>query len=402
MGALAYSQRWAAFFKKYDHWRYFFAEWNKVVYLKSYRKHHPVGALEKSLHHGIRWLIHSITQGPDCGSGTYYHHSGWTSSYPETTGYIIPSLLRYAQTGDGPWAESAESAAFEAGKWLLEVQRNDGGWPGGYMHQHRDSVVFNTGQIIRGMRALYLYTGEEVYKQSAHRAIEWIWDQLDAEGKFSSNDFMGAVRVYGTYVVAPILAWAPHFEADKDVWEAKARMHLDWVLTQQQENFWLANCDNTLHKNHKPIIHTIAYTLDGLFDAGCLLKEAKYKIAAIGGAEVLAQKFVERGLLHGRYDKQWCGSEAFIPTGGAQLAILWNKIAADDSHSFWAVEARSSMNTLLSVIATSGARTARDVGGALQGSFPMWGRYETFGLPNWATKYMVDSLMNELNWSDER
>jgi len=98
MGALAYSQRWAAFFKKYDHWRYFFAEWNKVVYLKSYRKHHPVGALEKSLHHGIRWLIHSITQGPDRGSGTYYHHSGWTSSYPETTGYIIPSLLRYAQT----------------------------------------------------------------------------------------------------------------------------------------------------------------------------------------------------------------------------------------------------------------------------------------------------------------
>ena len=152
MGALAYSQRWAAFFKKYDHWRYFFAEWNKVVYLKSYRKHHPVGALEKSLHHGIRWLIHSITQGPDRGSGTYYHHSGWTSSYPETTGYIIPSLLRYAQTGNGPWAESAESAAFEAGKWLLEVQRNDGGWPGGYMHQHRDSVVFNTGQIIRGMR----------------------------------------------------------------------------------------------------------------------------------------------------------------------------------------------------------------------------------------------------------
>jgi len=32
----------------------------------------------------------------------------------------------------------------------------------------------------------------------------------------------------------------------------------------------------------------------------------------------------------------------------------------------------------------------------------MWGRYESFGLPNWATKYMVDSLMNELNWSNER
>jgi len=31
----------------------------------------------------------------------------------------------------------------------------------------------------------------------------------------------------------------------------------------------------------------------------------------------------------------------------------------------------------------------------------MWGRYESFGLPNCATKYMVDSLMNELNWSNE-
>ena len=116
---------------------------------------------------------------------------------------------------------------------------------------------------------------------------------------------------------------------------------------------------------------------------------------------MLAQKFLERGLLHGRYDKRWHGSEAFIPTGGAQLSILWHKIARADTKAYWAEEARGSMNVLLSVIATSGARTAPDVGGALQGSFPMWGRYESFGLPNWATKYMVDSLMNELNWSNE-
>ena len=401
MGALAYSQRWAAFFKKYDHWRYFFAEWNKLLYLKSYRRHHHSGAIEKSLHHGVRWLIHSISTGSDRGSGTYYHNSGWTSSYPETTGYIVPTLLRYAQNEEGPWAKNAVSAALEAGKWLLETQHTDGGWPGGYVHQKRDSVVFNTGQILRGMRALYLFTGEEVYKESAHRAIVWVWNQLDTEGKFSSNDFMGAVRVYGTYVVAPILEWSQHFEADKDAWEAKARLHLDWVLTQQQDNFWLANCDNTEHKNHKPIIHTIAYTLDGLFDAGSLLQDEKYKNAAIGGAEMLAQKFLERGLLHGRYDKRWHGSEAFIPAGGAQLSILWHKIARADTKAYWAEEVRGSMNVLLSVIATSGARTAPDVGGALQGSFPMWGRYESFGLPNWATKYMVDSLMNELNWSNE-
>ena len=295
--------------------------WNKILYLKSYLKHHKTGALEKSSHHGVRCLIRSISVGPDSGSGTYYHHSGWTSSYPETTGYIIPTLLRYAQNEEGPWAENAASAALKAGSGLRAIRHTDGGWPAGYVHQKRGSVVFNTGQILRGMRALYLFTGDEKYKVSAHRAILWVWKQLDAEGKFSSNDFMGAVRVYGTYVVAPILEWSQHFEADKDGWEEKARLHLNWVLTQQQDNFWLANCDNTEHKNHKPIIHTIAYTLDGLFDSGCLLKDEEYKNAAIGGAEILAQKFVERELLHGRYDKRWNGSEAYITTGGAQLAI---------------------------------------------------------------------------------
>jgi hypothetical protein len=244
---------------------------------------------------------------------------------------------------------------------------------------------------------LYRHTGNRAYAEAAKRAIDWIWDQLDDQGQFSTNDFMGAVRVYGTYVVAPILDWLPEFPECRDAWEAHSHRHLNWVLTQQNEHYWLANCDNTLHKNDRPIIHTIAYTLDGLFDAGQRLGEQRYIDAAVGGAEVLAKRFLAEGILHGRYDAQWRGSEAFIPTGGAQLAILWHKIGAP-----WAVEARDRMNTLLSVVATSGARASMDVAGALPGSFPMWGRYESFGLPNWATKYLVDTLLNEWNAKHER
>lgn len=400
MGVMAYAQRWGRFLGRYDHWRYLLAEWNKLTYLKSYRKYHNQGDLERSLHHGVRWLVHSIEQGNDAGSGTYYHNTGWTSAYPETTGYIIPSLLRYSQRTDAPWSKEAAQRALEAGQWLRSIQHADGGWPGGYVHQNRPSVVFNTGQILRGLLALYTHTGASEYKAAAERAVVWIWDQLDAEGKFSSNDFMGAVRVYGTYVVAPILEWTAHFPEHKTQWEALACRHLDWVLTQQQDNHWFANCDNTLHKNHAPIIHTIAYTIDGLLDSGLHLKNDRYCTAARQAAEVLAKTFLNNGILNGRYDGQWRGSEAFIPTGGAQLAIVWHKLI-EDGQSPWAQTARDEMNTLLSVIATNGARAHIDVAGALQGSFPMWGRYETFGLPNWATKYMVDSLMNGLNWENE-
>jgi hypothetical protein len=397
MGVAAYARRWHSFLGKYDHWRYLFAEWNKRMYLKSYLKHHSDADKERSMHHGARWLIHSINSGADRGSGTYYHHSGWTSAYPETTGYIIDTLLRYSTESNFPWAREARAAAEDAGQWLLSIQHEDGGWPGGYVHQQRPSVVFNTGQILRGLLPLYRHTGNRAYAEAAKRAIDWIWEQLDEQGQFSTNDFMGAVRVYGSYVVAPILDWLPEFPKCRDAWEAHSRRHLNWVLTQQNEHYWLANCDNTLHKNDRPIVHTIAYTLDGLFDAGQRLGEQRYLDAAFGGAEVLAKRFLAEGILHGRYDARWRGSEAFIPTGGAQLAILWHKIGTP-----WAVEARDTMNTLLSVVATSGARASMDVAGALPGSFPMWGRYESFGLPNWATKYLVDTLLNEWNAKHER
>jgi len=52
------------------------------------------------------------------------------------------------------------------------------------------------------------------------------------------------------------------------------------------------------------------------------------------------------------------------------------------------------MNTLLVAIADRGAREHTDSFGALTGSFPFWGRYEPFALPNWATKYFLDSLLN--------
>ena len=130
--------------------------------LKSYLKHHSDADKERSIHHGTRWLIHSINRGVNRGSGTYYHHSGWTSAYPETTGYIIDTLLRYSTESNFPWVREARSAAQEAGQWLLSIQHEDGGWPGGYVHQQRPSVVFNTGQILRGLLPLYRTTGDRL------------------------------------------------------------------------------------------------------------------------------------------------------------------------------------------------------------------------------------------------
>jgi hypothetical protein len=394
MGAARYLQNWRKFLGTYDHWRFLFAEWNKLIYLKSYLNDLSETQKEQCLHHAAKWLIHAHQQGSSDGCGTFYFHSGWTSDYPETTGYIIPTLLRYSSDQNSQWSQQAESTALKAGEWLLTIQKDDGGWPGGYVAQNRPSVVFNSGQILRGLYSLYKHTGEAKWKDAAERCILWVWDQLDQEGRFSTNDYMGAIRVYGTYVMAPILDWSVHFETQSQQWRTLALRHLNWVCTQQNQQGWFANCDNTQNKNDKPIIHTLAYTIDGMWNAGLTLNNEDFKSAALLPARVLATDFLTRGILSGRYTSNWTGTEAFIPTGGAQLAIVWESMFEATGEAIWQ-KAYQQMNRLLCVIARRGAREDADSLGALPGSFPLWGRYEPFGLPNWATKYFLDSLLNE-------
>jgi hypothetical protein len=38
-------------------------------------------------------------------------------------------------------------------------------------------------------------------------------------------------------------------------------------------------------------------------------------------------------------------------------------------------------------------RLSVNVRGALPGSYPIWGKYEPFAFPNWATKFFADALM---------
>lgn len=394
MGALRYVQNWQRFLTKYDHVRLLMAEFNKLLYLRSYLKHQKPTDRTKAMHHAAKWLVGSMAHNEGMGSSTFYFNNGWTSAYPETTGYIIESLVRYSDLDEAPWAKEAFQAAEAAGHWLLKIQHEDGGWPGGYVHQNRPSIVFNSGQILRGTLALYQKTGNEEFKEASLRCIQWIMQQLDTKGRFSKNDFMGEIRVYGTYVMAPVLAWSMYFPRHVESWKAAAKLHALWVMTQQNHAGWFANCDNTTHKNDRPIIHTIAYTIDGLWNIGKYLQNRDIKQAAMLPARVLATEFLNRGILNGRYNENWQGSEAFIPTGGAQLAIVWESMFEDTGEPIWKA-AFLQMNTLLVAIADRGARESSNTMGAITGSFPMWGRYEAFGLPNWATKYFLDTLLNE-------
>ena len=136
----------------------------------------------------------------------------------------------------------------------------------------------------------------------------------------------------------------------------------------------------------------MAYTIDGLWNAGLNLDNEDLKSAALLPARVLATDFLTRGILSGRYSN-WTGSEAFIPTASAAFAIVWESMFEATGEAMWQ-KAYLQMNRLLCVIARRGAREGADSLGALPGSFPSGVGMNRSDSPIGQLN-ILDSLLNE-------
>lgn len=365
-------------------WRYYLSG-------NRFYKDKPVGAKLRKLGmaRSVSWLLYAQQPTADNGMGSYHMINKWSSSYPETTGYIIPTLLQYAAANND---SNIREAAIRAADWLISIQRPSGGWQGGRINENRPEIVFNTAQIIRGLIAVYKLGAGEKYLDHAAKAGDWLCSVQESSGEWIRFALMGQARVYDSYVDYPLLLLFR--ETGKEKYRQHAFRNLEWIVNEKKHvNGWFEDCDNTMKRNDKPILHTIAYTIDGLLDCGVFLGERRYIEAAKTAADELKGKFDRDGYLHGRYDKDWNGSEHMILTACAQMSIVWMKMAFYAGNKAYASSAYA-MNTLLLHLQNrcSGSVNTR---GALSGSYPFWGKYEPFAFPNWATKYLADALMLE-------
>ncbi len=346
-----------------------------------------VPAVSDALGQVIDHLVRCQAATGDGGVGSYHLVDGHGRTYPETTGYILPTLFAAADVLHRP--ELADHA-LRAARLLLHIQLPTGGWQGGRIGEARGEVVFNTAQVIRGMLAAHARSGDERYLLAARRAGDRIRAVQEADGTWARHNFLGVARVYDAYVDAPLMALADATGDERYV--ASARRNLQWVLGRQQATGWFADADNTLRHNDRPITHTIAYTIDGLVECHARGGGEDLLHAARRAADPLRDRFLEQGRLHGRYDSGWRGSEAAITTGCAQLSIVWWRLHAITGEEAYREAAEGMLLWLRRVQALGmcGPEAAR---GALTGSFPLWGRYEKFACPNWAQKYLADALL---------
>src|SRR4051794_21979809 len=80
---------------------------------------------ERAISECVAWLGRAQDGSTPCDGGVARHFSlisGWSSSYPETTGYIVPTMLAYAASRGGDEGEDARRRARRMLDWLVSIQ----------------------------------------------------------------------------------------------------------------------------------------------------------------------------------------------------------------------------------------------------------------------------------------
>lgn len=347
----------------------------------------PAGALDLDGSAGaaLDWIAGSQDRVGSGGVGCYEFY-GWTTGYPEVTGYIIPTLFDWHHSlGRSDLCDRALRAA----DWELRIQQPDGGFEGGYEGDGNPPVVFNTGQVIRGLLRAYEETGDERYLDSAHRAGSWIRDNQDDDGSWTTANFKGMKRVYDAYVAAP-LARLSVVSGDQSFASAATRS-CEFVLSRQRANGWFELADNSPTMNDAPLTHTINYTVDGLLETGEVLGEPRFVEAARLAADHQLELVERTPALPARLDERWRPRARYVcVTGVAQLGIVATKLHERTGDAHYRRAATSIAEFLIGLQRMNALGEARR--GALPGSYPVWGFYCPFKLPSWGTKYHLDLL----------
>ncbi len=360
---------------------------------------HPIRDPQDHLRETMQWLCRAQDATGDGGVSRSYtlrymrahRRKGWLASYPETTGYIIPTFLAYASlTGDAGYRERAIRMA----RWESDVQMESGAVQGGVIGFPPTPAIFNTGQVLFGWAAAHRETGDERFLHSAMRAADFLVEAQDADGawrRHGSRYARGGVNVYDARSAWGLLEG--YRATAKPEHRSAVVRNLDFVLTRQQPNGWYPDC--CLDDNERPLLHTIAYTMEGLLESGVILGEPRYVDAARKAADALLALQRPDGSLAGRFDRDWRPAVTWsCLTGDAQTAIVWFRLAEVTGERRYADAAGRMTRYLGSTQNTTSSNPG--VRGGIAGSQPIWQEYGAYEYLNWAAKFYADALMLEL------
>lgn len=333
------------------------------------------------------WLLRAQRVWGARGFGhSYSLVEGWLPPYPETTGYIIPTLYRLYDHFDIP---EFRDSALSATAWLVRIQNDEGA----YCDLNGIPQVFDTGQILTGLNEVIVRENSELVRAAALRAGQWLASAQQPDGSFTRHAYLNRPHAYYSRVGAAMLRTG-RLLSDEGIYES-GRTHLEWVLQCQKENgfFEFSGFDDT-----PAYLHTIVYVMEGLLDAEAELQTGEFLQAALRFSEPFLKIASDRDLiLRSQYQEDYSVANAEkCVTGLAQWAGVCFRLARTLNRKDYFEEG---LKTLFFLKSKQLFSVNADLHGALPGSVPIWGKYFRFSFPNWGVKFFVDAILEKMEVS---
>jgi hypothetical protein len=347
---------------------------------------------ERVIDEGVAWLGRAQDASASHDGGIPRHYSlvqgGWSTSCPEITGYIVPTLLHYARLrhDDGVRARARRML-----DWLVSIQLPEGAFQGGLVDARPIvPVAFNTGQVLLGLAAGVREFGD--YREPMRRAASWLVAGQDSDGCWRRHPTPFAEpgeKSYDTHAAWGLLE-AARLEEDGSYLDA-ALANVRWALSQQRASGWFDSC--CLDDPARPLTHTLGYALRGILEAYRSSKDDALLGAARRMADGLLASLGDDGHLPGRLLPNWRPGVAWAClTGSVQVAHCWlllHRITGEGRYRDAGCLANGYVRRTVRV------DRAPELRGGVKGSFPVDGGFGPYEYAGCAVKFCVDANLLE-------
>ena len=334
----------------------------------------------------LDWVRRSVESTGGKGSSHSWHiWFGWNKAYPETTGYLIPTMLEYGKLLQD---ESLIDLAKDCGDWLMTEQFENGAFPG-LLTGNKTPSVFNTAQILSGFNHLSLKYPQNIkYKETKIKAALWLAEMLEPDGAWRKFAFQkGYTPTYYTRALWPLI------EANNELEITGLRPKLHQAISFYEGRIMenLSVRDWGFKPGKEAFTHTLAYTFEGFLECGFLLEKKSLIDRVFLMSDQLLEVRASAGhKTAGRYDQHWKGDYRFIcPVGNAQLSAFYLRLYKSSGQEKYL---RASWEFLQEILEFQVLKGNKNRLGAIPGSLPVWGAYLPCRYPNWGVKFLLDAM----------
>jgi len=343
--------------------------------------------LQQHVNAAIEWILkaYQVTGNNGISKGYDMVRRSWSPPYPETTGYLIPTILNLASLFMRP---ELDELAFSLATYLKSCVTPIGGIAHWQDHARSYPIVFDTGQAIFGWLAAYHISKDEEYLKLAEKSATWLVSIQSDSGAWEEAQYLGVTKVIDTRVAWALLELYQVTHQENLV--QTVVKNLEWAVKQQRVNGWFEKC--AFREGENAITHTLAYTIEGMLQCGLLLDEFRYVEIARHTALAILENQRENGSLAGTFGPKWEEtSRSSCLTGNCQMSSIWLNFYKLEGEDKFLEAARKAVAFVASTQVLESSN--ENIRGGIAGSYPIYGSYERLKYPNWAVKFFIDALL---------